>query len=155
MTRGAHSESAFEDRVEAELVARGWERAWDTFNAELGIDAAEMLRFISATQQGSWDRLIELYGDQGAAQRQFAQRVAAEVDARGVLEVLRHGVRDRGVHVDLAYFRPGHTRAAGALAGYEANVLTVARQLHWSVRDPTLSVDMAFFVNGLPSPPSS
>ena len=29
-------------------------------------------------------------------------------------------------------------------------MLTVARQLHFSFRDPSLSVDMAFFVNGLP-----
>ncbi|MBX6390931.1 MAG: DEAD/DEAH box helicase family protein, partial [Frankia sp.] len=82
--------------------------------------------------------------------RQFCQRVAAEVDARGVLDVLRQGVRDRGVQIDLAYFRPGHTLAADALAGYHANVLTVARQLRYSARDPRLSVDLALFVNGLP-----
>ncbi len=29
-------------------------------------------------------------------------------------------------------------------------MLTVARQLHYSVRDPLLSLDLAFFVNGLP-----
>ena len=64
--------------------------------------------------------------------------------------MLRQGVRDRGVQIDLAYFRPGHTLAAYALAEYEANVLTVARQLHYSLRNPRLSLDMAFFVNGLP-----
>jgi len=151
MTPGAHTEYTFESRVEAELVARGWSRAQGTFNVELGIDTGEMYQFIGATQQKSWDRLIELYaGDQPTAQRQFAQRVAAEIDARGVLDVLRQGVRDRGVQIDLAYFRPGHTLAADALAEYNANVLTVARQLHYSVRGPQLSVDMAFFVNGLP-----
>ena len=68
--------------------------------------------------------------------RQFALRVAAEIDSRGVLDVLRQGVKDRGVQIDLAYFRPGHTLAAGALDEYNANVLTVARQLHFSFRDP-------------------
>ena len=64
-----------------------------------------------------WNKLIELYGgDHDTAQRQFAQRVAAEIDARGVLDVLRQGVKDRGVQIDLAYFRPGHTLAADALA---------------------------------------
>lgn len=151
MTPGAHTEPAFEDRVEAELVARGWSRAQDTFNVELGIDTGEMYRFIGATQQKSWDRLVGFYGGyQSTAQRQFAQRVAAEIDARGVLDVLRQGVRDRGVQIDLAYFRPGHTLAANALAEYDANVLTVARQLHYSVRHPRRSLDMALFVNGLP-----
>ncbi|MBP5892001.1 type I restriction endonuclease subunit R [Streptomyces scabiei] len=151
MTPGAHTESVFESRVEAELLTRGWSSAQGTFNAELGVDTGELYRFIGATQQKSWNRLIELYGgDQSTAQRQFAQRLASEIDARGVLDVLRQGVRDRGVQMDLAYFRPGHTLAANALAEYNANVLTVARQLHYSARDPLLSLDMAFFVNGLP-----
>ncbi|TMR93026.1 type I restriction endonuclease subunit R [Nonomuraea basaltis] len=152
MIPGSLAEYAFESRVEAELVARGWSRAHGTFNVELGIDPGEMYRFIGATQQKNWDRLVGFYGgDQATAQRQFAQRVAAEIDARGVLDVLRQGVRDRGVQIDLAYFRPGHTLAANALAEYDANVLTVARQLHYSVRHPHRSLDMALFVNGLPA----
>ena len=150
MSPGAHTERAFEDRVEEELLEQGWSRAQGTFDVDLGIDTGELYRFIGATQQQSWDKLIELYGDQPTAQRQFAQRVAAEIDFRGVLDVLRQGVRDRGVQIDLAYFRPGHTLAANALADYHRNVLTVARQLHYSARDAGKSVDMALFVNGLP-----
>lgn len=151
MTPGVHTELAFEDRVEAELLTRGWSRAQSTFNVELGIDTVEMYRFIGATQQKNWDRLVDLYGgEQAIAQRRFAQRITTEIDARGVLDVLRQGVRDRGVQIDLAYFRPGHTLAVDALAEYNANVLTVARQLHYSVRHPSRSLDMAFFVNGLP-----
>jgi type I restriction enzyme R subunit len=150
MSPGAHTERAFEDRVEAEILANGWQRSEGTFRPELGFDPGEMNHFIGATQMESWNRLIDLYGgDQETAQRQFSQRVAAEIDARGVLGVLRQGVRDRGVHIDLAYFRPGHTLAADALAGYCANVLTVSRQLYYSVRTNE-SVDMALFVNGLP-----
>jgi type I restriction enzyme R subunit len=126
-------------------------RAQGTFSAELGIDTGEMFRFVGATQAESWEKLVGFYGDdRDVAQRQFAQRVAAEIDARGTLDVLRQGVKDRGVQIDLAYFRPGHTLAADALAEYDANILTVARQLRYSVRDPGRSVDMALFVNGLP-----
>ncbi|HET9893916.1 MAG TPA: DEAD/DEAH box helicase family protein [Streptosporangiaceae bacterium] len=151
MSHGAHTEYIFESRVEYELVARGWVRAQGTFSAELGLDTGEMFRFIGATQATKWERLIELYGgDRNVAQRQFAQRVAAEVDARGVLDVLRQGVRDRGVQIELAFFRPGHTLAADALAEYNENVLTVARQLPYSVRHPRKMLDMALFVNGLP-----
>ncbi|WP_045878002.1 DEAD/DEAH box helicase family protein [Pseudofrankia sp. DC12] len=152
MTPGEHTERAFEDRVKEELLHRGWERGQPTvgFDAGLGLDTADLLRFIGATQQKSWDRLVELYGDKVVAHRQFSQRVASEIDARGVLDVLRQGVRDRGVQIDLAYFRPGHTLAVDALKEYEANVLTVARQLRFSAKNPQESVDLAFFVNGLP-----
>ena len=82
--------------------------------------------------------------------RQFAQRVAAEIDARGVLDVLRQGVKDRGVQIDLAYFRPGHTLAADALDEYNANVLTRRAAAALQLPGRRQSVDMAFFVNGLP-----
>ncbi|MGQ0573447.1 MAG: hypothetical protein ACT4RN_04485 [Pseudonocardia sp.] len=109
MNPGAHTERAFEDRVEYELLAHGWEQAQGTYRADLGLDTGELLRFVGRTQQESWDRLIELYGgDQPTAQRQFAQRLASEIDTRGVLDVLRQGVKDKGVPIDLAYFRPGH-----------------------------------------------
>jgi type I restriction enzyme, R subunit len=151
MSPGAHTERAFEDRVAEELRIQGWSPGGGTFDAGLGLDTGDMFRFIGATQVKKWERLIELYGgDQDTAQRHFRQRVAAEVDARGVLDVLRQGVRDRGVQIDLAYFRPGHTLAADALAEYRENVLTAARQVHYSVREPRNSVDMALFLNGLP-----
>ena len=151
MSPGAHTERAFEDRVEYELLQRGWERASGLYSAEMGIYTGALWEFVGRTQIRKWNKLIELHGgDPDVAMRQFALRVAAEIDSRGVLDVLRQGVKDRGVQIDLAYFRPGHTLAEGALDEYKANILAVARQHHFSFRDPSLSVDMAFFVNGLP-----
>ncbi|MBV9855565.1 MAG: DEAD/DEAH box helicase family protein [Streptosporangiaceae bacterium] len=151
MSPGVHTEFAFEERVEYELLRRGWIRGPRLYDAELGLATAEMWEFVGKTQVKRFEKLIELHGgDQTAAMRAFAIRVANEIDARGVLDVLRHGVKDRGVPVDLCYFRPGHTLAVDALKEYDANVLSVARQLHFSARDGTQSVDLAFFVNGLP-----
>ena len=151
MSPGTQAEQAFEDRVEYELLQRGWETATGTYDAELGIDTGALWEFIGKTQFGSWRELLELYGgDQDTVMRQFALRVASEIDSRGVLDVLRQGVEDRGVQMDLAYFRPGVALAPRALEEYNANVLGVARQFHFSHRDPSQSVDLALFVNGLP-----
>jgi type I restriction enzyme, R subunit len=155
MSPGVHTEFAFEERVEYELLRRGWTRGPRGYDAELGLATPELWEFVGKTQVKRFEKLIELHGgDFNAAMRAFAIRVANEIDARGVLDVLRHGVKDRGVLVDLCYFRPGHTLAAGALREYDANVLSVARQLHFSARDAghdaRQSVDLAFFVNGLP-----
>ena len=151
MSPGAHTERAFEDRVEYELLRRGWDVATGLYSAELGIQTGALWEFVGKTQIKRWNKLLELQGgDQDIAMRQFALRVASEIDSRGVLDVLRRGVKDRGVQIDLAYFRPGHTLAEGALDEYNANRLSVVRQLHFSFRDTSLSVDMAFFVNGLP-----
>jgi type I restriction enzyme, R subunit len=151
MSHGVHTEFAFEERVEFELLRRGWIRGPRAYDAELGVATAELWEFVGKTQVDKFEKLIELHGgDQATAMRAFTIRVANEVDARGVLDVLRHGVKDRGVLVDLCYFRPGHTLAADALKDYNANVLSVERQLHFSARDAAQSVDLAFFVNGLP-----
>ena len=117
----------------------------------LGINTGSLWEFISKTQMKRWNKLLELHGgDQDIAMRKFALRVASEIDSRGVLDVLRQGVKDRGVQIDLAYFRPGLTIAEGALDEYNANVLSYSRQLHFSFRDTNQSVDVALFVNGLP-----
>jgi type I restriction enzyme R subunit len=151
MSPGALGEQAFEIRVEDELLRRGWVRGQRTYSPELALDTGELFKFVGATQAKAWAKLVQLHGgDPNTAQRQFALRVAAEIDARGVLDVLRHGVKDRGVPIALAYFRPGLLLAADALGDYNKNVLTVARQLHFSARDAAQSVDMAFLVNGLP-----
>jgi type I restriction enzyme R subunit len=151
MSRAALGELGFENRVEDELLRRGWVRGQRTYSAELGLDTGELVRFVGATQGKNWAKLIQLYGGNSTtAQKQFALRVAGEIDARGVLDVLRQGVKDRGVQIALAYFRPGLLLTANALKEYNENVLTVERQLHFSARNATQSVDMAFFVNGLP-----
>ena len=125
MSPGVYTERAFEDRVEYELFQRGWEPASGLFSAELGIHTGALWEFIGRTQIKRWNKLIELYGgDPDVAQRQFALRVASEIDSRGVLDVLRQGVKDRGVQIDLAYFRPGHTlgrRCAGRLQRQRAD----------------------------------
>jgi type I restriction enzyme, R subunit len=151
MSPGTRAEQAFEGRVESELLQRGWETATGTYDAELGIDTGALWEFIGKTQSGPWRELLELYGgDQGIGMRQFAVRVASEIDSRGVLDVLRQGAEDRGVQMDLAHFQPGVTLASRALEVYNANVLGVARQFHFSHCDPSQSVDFAMFVNGLP-----
>jgi type I restriction enzyme R subunit len=97
MSPGALGEHAFEVRVEDELLRRGWVRGQGTYSAELGLDTAELFKFVGATQAKAWAKLVQLYGgDPNTAQKQFALRVASEIDARGVLDVLRQGVKDRG-----------------------------------------------------------
>ena len=126
------------------------------YSAELGIHTGALWEFVGETQIKQWNKLLSCTaGIRTRRMRQFALRVASEIDSRGVLDVLRQGVKDRGVQIDLAYFRPGHTLAEGALDEYNANILSVARQLHFSFRDPSQSVDMAFSSTGCPSPPSS
>jgi type I restriction enzyme R subunit len=147
-----HTEDRFEDAIEAALIGSGWQRGQrDGYDRELGLDTDQMFTFIGATQADVWEQLRVYYGnDPGEAQRQFARHVAREIDKRGAVDVLRHGVPDRGHLIRLAYFRPAHTLADDALVRYEQNRLSVTRQLAYSERDRGKELDLALFVNGIP-----
>lgn len=150
MSAHVYKEAAFEDAIEAELLAHGWDKGLSScYSTELGLDTAKLFTFIDVTQNKEFEKLITAYGDISTAQREFVKRVAVEIDKRGALDVLRNGVKDRGVAVQLVYFRPGHTLAAGALDEYNANRLTVVRQLRYSAKTSD-TLDLALFVNGIP-----
>jgi type I restriction enzyme R subunit len=74
--------------------------------------------------------------------------LAAEIDKRGTLDVLRHGVVDHGVTIRLAYFRPAHGLTPELVRLYGANRLNVTRQLAYQAGS-TKTIDLGLFVNGL------
>ncbi len=120
------------------------------FDPTLGLDTAELFTFIGATQAEAWHELLKRYGcDPNAAQAKFADRVAAELGKRGVVDVLRHGVVDQGVTIRLAYFRPAHGLTPELVTRYEANRLTATRQFRYELGS-TKALDLALFVNGVP-----
>jgi type I restriction enzyme R subunit len=147
-----HREIAFEDAIERAMLASGWLPGQAAnYRRELGLDTAELFTFIGATQVDQWERLVEFEGgDLDAAQRKFAERLGREIDRRGALDVLRHGVKDRGVLIRLAYFRPAHTLADDALVQFAQNRLTVTRQLWYFTKTPDKSLDLVLFINGVP-----
>ncbi len=118
------------------------------YDRALAIDVAAMQQFIGTTQPDEWARLVELYGEEEAG-LQFARRVDQELTGIGVLQVLRDGVTDRGVHVDFMFKKPNSSINTEHFRFYNQNLFTVQRQVYFSPRDER-SVDMVLFLNGLP-----
>lgn len=120
------------------------------FDAARGLDTGELYTFLGATQAEQWREVVKRYGgDPNVAQAKFADRLATELDKRGAVDVLRHGVVDQGVTLRLAYFRPAHGLTPELVARYEANRLTATRQLRFAAGEGK-TVDLALFVNGIP-----
>ncbi len=146
------SERQFESDVVTALTTSGGYSAGINQNYDVasGIDTSELFLFIGATQVERWNELIVRHGgDPDDAQARFTQRLAAELDRRGTLDVLRRGVEDQGLRFDLAYFRPAHAKNPELVELYHRNRLTVTRQLRYSDQHGK-SVDLCLFVNGLP-----
>lgn len=146
------SEQQFEtDIVDALTSAGGYTLgANEHYDVTQGFDTAELMAFLGATQGERWEELkIRHGGDPDEAQIRFKLRLVDELDRRGTLDLLRKGIDDQGLHFDLAYFRPAHSKNPELIDLYGKNRLTLTRQLRYSDQHGN-SVDLCLFVNGLP-----
>lgn len=150
----AHDEASFGTAIVAAMLERGWEQGNPHhYNAELGLDTAVLFEFIGASQPEEWRELLSVYGDDpNAAQDGFARRLDKAIADEGVLHVLRNGVKDRGVRIRLAYFKPNLVVDDAVLDGYRANRLTVVRELPYAAKhaDKDHRLDLTLFLNGIP-----
>ncbi len=142
-------ESGFEEFIEQQLVSlhKYRSRPNSSYNKDLCMDTELVLEFIQTTQKDSWNKLVEQYG--GDIANRFLARLDEELLSRGLLSVLREGIKDRGVNIRLAYWKPENDKNPETLSDYVGNILSVMRQVKYSAKNEN-SIDMVIFVNGLP-----
>jgi type I restriction enzyme R subunit len=151
MSTQIHKEKAFEDVLEEHLLAHEWHKGDPrNYDRKRALDPIELLTFISDTQDTEWQKLVERRGgDEALSRDRFLDRLVDELNRRGTTDVLRRGVKDQGVQIDLAYYKPAHGLTADLVERYEANRCTVVRQLAYSP-DHQNTLDLTLFVNGIP-----
>jgi type I restriction enzyme R subunit len=144
-----HTERAFEEAVADHLVAHGYHRGDPAdFDPEIALDSAQLFAYIEASQPKQWAVLAKRHG-KGQVRQRFLQRVCKQLEELGTLEVLRKGVVDYGVKIDLCTFRPAHRLAPDVQRRYELNHLSVTRQVRYNPRTEE-TIDLVLFVNGIP-----
>ena len=107
----------------------------------------DVVDFVLATQPKEWKKLEQHHG--AAVKEQFLKRLAAEIERRGALDVLRNGIKDSGCKFQLAYFRPASGLNEETRRLHAANLFAVVRQLHYSAKNEN-SLDLVLFLNGIP-----
>jgi type I restriction enzyme R subunit len=144
-----HTESDFEAAIEADLLLHGWRHGSPTdYDVALGLDPVQVIGFVQETQPKEWAKLVQQHGS--AVEAKLTKRIADEMDAHGVVHVLRKGVKERGERIQLAFFRPTHGLTPQLVENYARNRLLVYRQLHHSESSPHQSLDLMLAVNGIP-----
>ena len=117
------------------------------YDREYCVDLVQLGAFLRATQPEAAESLG--LSEDGPTRRRFLSRLQGEISKRGIIDVLRHGVR-HGVHdLDLFYGAPspGNEKARDS---FEHNRFSVTRQLRYSRDEAQRALDIGLFINGLP-----
>ena len=91
------TEKRFESDIEASLLSSsgGYTHNNDIYDAKLGLYTDTLIRFIKATQPKEWAR----FESQNASdpERKFCNAFNTACDMDGLVSVLRHGFKHRGI----------------------------------------------------------
>ena len=143
-----YTETDFEDHIEQHLNQSRYRSLQSShYDKSLCLIPSEMLRFIQMTQLETYHKLERQHGED--TPQKLMLRISNQVKSRGVLDVLRKGVKDRGCDFTLTYFLPSSGMNPDHQKRYAQNRFSLIRQLHYSQRNEK-SLDMVLFLNGLP-----
>jgi len=117
------------------------------YDRDHAVDLAKLLAFLQATQAETVEQLA--LDVEGIRRSQFLARLQGEIAKRGVIDVLRKGVKHGPAQVDLFYGTPSPGNVV-AQERFDANVFSVTRQLRYSKDETQLALDLCLFINGLP-----
>ncbi len=142
------TEKGLESLILAQMTSAGWLAGNPTdYDREYAVDLEKLTSFLQATQPRAIDALD--LGNTSPTRQKFLARLQGEIAKRGVIDVLRHGVKHGPLHLDLLYGTPtpGNTKAEEL---YKQNRFSVTRQLKYSRDEAQLALDLCLFINGLP-----
>jgi type I restriction enzyme R subunit len=142
------TEKKFEDHIENHLLSVGYvSHHFSEYDRTLCLIRDEVINFIKTTQPENWGRLEEIY--EIDVENKVLSRISSEISKRGIIDVLRNPVVDRGVYLNLCYFQPNSDLNPDHQTLYQLNRFAVVRQVHYSSMNEN-SIDMVLFLNGLP-----
>jgi len=143
------TERQFEEDIEAFLLTEegGYTKTTDTYDPTVGLYTSTLISFVQATQPKEWARFVNTCNSDPI--RKFCVAFNNACDTDGLISVLRHGFKHRGITFRVCYFKPESHLNKTATALYEQNICNVVRQWHYSA-DNNKSVDMVLVLNGIP-----
>jgi len=146
-----HLEKVFEEHIVSCLTSQqGYvERACASdYDVARALDPELLFRFLQSTQPKAWQVLRDHYSDQGEAE--VLKRLEKALKDNPTHVVLRDGIKlVPNIRFTLCYFKPASNLNPDLTRAYEANILSVMRQVTYSAKNRN-ALDLVTFVNGIP-----
>ena len=142
------TEKKFENHIEKYLNSIDYKSIlYEKYDRSLCLIKDEVLNFIKKTQKDSWKKLQDIY--QEDTENKVLNRISSEISSRGIIDVLRNHVVDRGVYLDLCYFEPNSDLNPDHQNLFQSNQFSLVRPFHYSTKIEN-SIDLGLFLNGIP-----
>ncbi len=117
------------------------------YNREYVVDETRLFRFLQDTQPDALEKLGVFKS--ALKKKQFLNRLQGEIAKRGIIDVLRNGVKIYPANLIMFYLTPTENNTK-AKEMFEKNIFSVTRQLQYSMDATRLALDICLFINGLP-----
>ena len=123
------------------------EGANSDYDKEYAIDETRLLRFLRDTQP---TEIAKLGIDASEVKkRQCVNRLSSEITKRGIIDVLRNGVKVYPADLIMFYLTPTENNQKSHEM-FKKNIFSVTRQLRYASDRAKLALDLCIFINGLP-----
>jgi type I restriction enzyme, R subunit len=147
-----HTEIHFETEIYEHLASDGWlyeQHDAARYDRTRALIPDDVITWLQETQSNAWESLSKNHG--ASAADTLLTRLRAQLEQRGTLDVLRHGIEMLGVRerLLLAQFKPALAVNANIIARYGANRLRIVRQVRYSLYNENC-IDLVLFLNGIP-----
>lgn len=172
MTTAIHQEVVFEDEICKHLSQHGWAfdgplpykkgHAYDAcYDKRLALVPEDAIAWVQKTQPEVWAKFAAHHKDEGDARKEFSRLLAAELDRDhkqikkddpqlwGSLRLLRRGFKHINATFKMAQFAPANSLNPKLWDDFNANILRVVRQVHYSMYNEKC-LDLVLFANGIP-----
>lgn len=144
------NERRFEEDIETFLISDegGYIKGKTSdFDREYSLNRNDLFKFLEETQEKAWTRYKNAFPYD--YENNFIKRFNEEVSLRGIIDVIRNGITDRGFKFKLAFFKPETNLSQEGWDLYSKNILNETRQLKYSTQNEN-SIDIVLLLNGIP-----
>lgn len=143
------NEDRFESDIESYLISEkgGYKKGSDVYDPKLGVYLNTFISFIKESQPNQWVRFEN--ANKIETEKKFVNAFNNACYRDGLIYVLRHRFKHRGMKFQVCYFKPEYSLNQTAMNQYNQNIVKCYRQWHYSTDDNN-SVDIVLVLNGIP-----
>ena len=147
ITPKALNEQTFQCLIKDYLIQEnGYVESFNAgYDVHYAIDVDMLFSFLELTQEKATNRLKEIYKTN--YRTKVLENLNRELSTRGSIDVIKHGIKDYGVKLELAYFKPPTNLNPDQFILYKQNVVSVTEELAF---DGGKEIDLVIFLNGIP-----